>query len=245
MEQLLIPADNTCLTGIFHPACQISTKTLIISHGFRGSKEGGGRAVTLAETISAAGINVLRFDFTPLKNISCQIAELMAVISYTRQTIGNEIFLMGRSLGGSTSLAVAARDKSIRGLILWATPWNLVETFKAALGQHYEQLAAGNTLQLVDEYGELTLTPDFIEDFAQHNLLFDLGLLEDLPLLILHGTADNIVPVSQAHTMYKLAADPKQLILYQGGDHHLTGHAAEATTAIAAWLGNTIRRTRK
>jgi alpha-beta hydrolase superfamily lysophospholipase len=236
MNSLLIPAGHTELTCVFHPAYRPSAKTLIISHGFRGSKDGGGRAVRLAERLAAATVNVLRFDFTPLQNISRQIAELTAVVAHCRQMLGGQLFLMGRSLGGSTSLAVTARDMAIDGLILWATPWDLAATFRLALGIHYEQLAAGKNLQLSDEYGELLLTPDFIDDFSNHNMLTYVKQLAKRPLLILHGTNDAIVPVSQAQTIYHLATSPKKLILYQGGDHHLTDHSEQAGNDILTWF---------
>lgn len=239
MNNILLPAGNTQLPGVFHPAHHTSDKTLIISHGFRGSKDGGGRAIRLAETIAATDVNVLRYDFTPLQNLSCQIAELTAVVAYSRQTIGGQLFLLGRSLGGATSLAVAAADPTIRGLILWATPWNLSATFRLALGAHYyEQLATGTPLQLTDEYGDLLLTPEFIQDFAQHNILAYVQQIKQRSLLILHGTADNIVPASQAQTIYELASEPKKLILYPDGDHHLAAQSSQVSEEIASWLGN-------
>ncbi|MBP2634881.1 MAG: Serine aminopeptidase [Firmicutes bacterium] len=236
MEKFLIQLAQTELPCVFHPACQPSAATLIISHGFRGSKDGGGRAVRLAETLAAASFNVLRFDFTPQQNISRQLAELTAIIAYCRQTIGGQLFLVGRSLGGSTSLAAVAHDKSIDGLILWATPWNLTATFKLALGVHYDQLAAGNTLQLADEYGELLLTPDFIHDFTKHDMLAYVKQLGQRPLLLLHGTEDTLVSVNQAQTIYRQATGPKKLILYPSGDHHLTEHSELASSDILSWL---------
>lgn len=238
MNNILLPAGNTHLPGVFHPAHHTSDKTLIISHGFRGSKDGGSRAIRLAETIAATDVNVLRYDFTPLQNLSCQIAELTAVVAYSRQTIGGQLFLLGRSLGGTTSLAVAATDPMIRGLILWATPWNLPATFRLALGAHYEQLAAGTTLQLTDEYGDLLLAPEFIRDFSRHNILAYVQQLKQRPLLMLHGTADTIVPAGQAQTIYELAAEPKKLILYPDGDHHLAAQCSQVSEDIASWLSN-------
>ncbi|SDE91236.1 alpha/beta hydrolase [Sporomusa acidovorans] len=237
MNCISIAAGTARLSAVFHPSTRYLDKTLIISHGFRGSKDGGGRAVRLAETLAASGIHVLRYDFTPLQSLSCQISELTAVVEHTRQTIGGRLFLLGRSLGGTTSLAVAAGDKNISGLILWATPWDLAATFRLALGNHYEQLAAGNTLRLTDEYGDLVLAPDFIRDFSNHPILTYSRRLDHCPLLILHGTADAIVPCGQARTLYELAAGPKKLILYPGGDHHLAAQSSQAGKDIAAWLG--------
>lgn len=238
MKSISIPAADYYLQGVSHASAVPSNRTLIISHGFRGTKDGGGRAVRLAETVAASGIHVIRFDFTPLQNLSCQIAELTAVIDYARQITDGQLFLMGRSMGGSASLAAAAADKKISGLILWATPWDLATTFRLALGAHYDRLASGENLCVTDEYGSLFLTPAFIQDFQRHSLLSYTESLGQRPLLILHGTADAIVPVSQAHTIYRHAAGPKELVLYQADDHHLASSTMQASAAIAAWLSS-------
>lgn len=236
MESIAIPIGNNTLTGIIHRSARPSAATLIISHGFRGTKDGGGRAVRLAETLAAAGLHVLRYDFTPLRSLTCQISELAAVIEYSRQAVSEKTILLGRSMGGSASLAAAAADQRIAGLILWSTPCDLAATFQLALGAHYNQLLTADSLSLTDEYGSLLLTADFIRDFHNHDLPAAAQRLTRTPLLILHGTADTIVPVSQAYTIYKLASGPKELQLYKDGDHHLSGHSTQAGAAILAWL---------
>jgi fermentation-respiration switch protein FrsA (DUF1100 family) len=39
------------------------------------------------------------------------------------------------------------------------------------------------------------------------------------PLLVLHGDADRIIPVSQGQSLFDAAAEPKRLIVYPGGRH--------------------------
>lgn len=240
MQNITIPTEACPLTGVVHIPEKPIGKTLIMSHGFRGSKDGGGRAVILAEAIAAIGFTVIRYDFTPLQNLSRQISELRTVIAYARRTVGGQLFLLGRSMGGSASLATAAADKNINGLILWATPWDLAATFRLALGPYYEQLATGKSISIKDDYGSLELSPDFIRDFARHNMLQYIKQLGSTPLLILHGSADAIVPVSQARTIYEQALGFKELVLYPDGDHHLAAYAQQASLAITIWLKNSI-----
>ena len=45
----------------------------------------------------------------------------------------------------------------------------------------------------------------------------------DTPLLILHGTADDRVPVAQARALFDAARDPKFIRVYEGGGHEDLG----------------------
>jgi fermentation-respiration switch protein FrsA (DUF1100 family) len=43
------------------------------------------------------------------------------------------------------------------------------------------------------------------------------------PVLITHGTKDEIVPVEQGRRLFDAARQPKQLMIVEGGDHNLAG----------------------
>ena len=117
----------------------------------------------------------------------------------------------------------ASRSADITGLVLWAAPNDLQATFRNALGaEAYNALSAGQTLYLNDERGELTLTPDFITDFAKYDLQGILRNWRKRPLLILHGEKDETVAVDQARLTFALAGVPKKLVIINGGDHSFT-----------------------
>lgn len=238
VQRVTIPAKSSVLQAVIHTPKQESGKTLIISHGFRGSKDGSGKAVFLAEQAAAAGFTVVRYDFTPGQTLSVQVEELTSVIAFCRQHLGKEIILLGRSMGGSASLVCAAADPAIKGLALWATPSNLIETFQLALGKDYASLEKGNILILNDSYGKLELKPEFIRDFAKFDLLSVMQSLvnRSMPVLILHGTKDEIVPIRQALLLYEAAAQPKTFVQIDGGDHQFNQHSQVASQAVMNWL---------
>jgi alpha-beta hydrolase superfamily lysophospholipase len=66
-----------------------------------------------------------------------------------------------------------------------------------------------------------------IIDQQQMNLRFDLreNLSKLHHILIFHGDRDEVVPVSQAKTIYEQARFPKKLILQKGGDHRMSDGA--------------------
>lgn len=245
MSAILISAMTSCqtITGLFgetqtvidHPAVP-GRGTVIMCHGFRGSKEGGGRAAALARQIATLGLRVVRFDFTPLGTLSQQIAEIAAVVTVCRRQFPGRIILHGRSMGGSAALAYTAKDQAIGGLCLWSTPWDLAATFAGILGEGYAVLLSGKPWSAKDEFGQVTLQPDFVADFARHDLLACARALPAIPVLIVHGAQDEVVPCRQAHELLAACCPPKELRLLPEGDHRfLTSHSA-ASALMMDWL---------
>ncbi|MDU2065603.1 MAG: YqiA/YcfP family alpha/beta fold hydrolase [Sporomusaceae bacterium] len=236
MKEIVIPTDTGELAGIWHEASAKTEKVFIISHGFNGSIDGTSRAELLAEAVAQLGFHVLRYKFTPCQKLSCQIEELGYAALYARQNLGSKLYLLGRSMGGSASLAFAHQDQAIEALCLWATPGDLPETFRLALGDDYNKLAAGENITVSDDTGSLTLTPDFIQDFANYPLFRYVQELGEVPVLVLHGDQDQVVPVQQAHKMYETALEPKKLVIIRSGDHQFKEVADQARVAVVQWL---------
>lgn len=210
---------------------------LIMAHGFRGSMEGGGRAAYLSQMASLF-VNVLRFNFTGSQILSHQIEELNAVLDFAKKEYKNpRIFLLGRSMGGAASLVTASRRSEIAGLALWATPNDLHATFKNALGsENYNRLKNGETLNLEDERGSITLTPDFVSDLDNYDLQAMLKAWQKRPLLVIHGSEDETVNVEQAQRSFALAGRPKKLVIVNGADHSFTNHSNKAAEEVIGWL---------
>lgn len=217
--------------------CPSNDVVLIMAHGFRGSRDGGGRSLAFANL--AAGVcKVVRFNFNGSQILSRQIEELQAVIEAVRKKYKpKQLFLLGRSLGGAASLVTASRDKDIAGLILWATPNDLRKTFWNALGDElYKKLDAGETLHLEDERGKLDLTPNFLTDLDQYDLSSIISEWQERPLLILHGEQDVTVNIEQGKKNYELAGGDKEIYTFANGDHTFTECATEANATIVKWL---------
>lgn len=156
---------------VVEPNRSENNAVLVMAHGFRGSRDSGGRAAGVAQQ-AAAHAAVVRFNFTGTQIISRQVEELRAVLAEVRRRQpGCKLFLLGRSLGGAASIITAAQDGALAGLILWATPNNLRFTFRYVMTEdEYRRLDSGETLHFNDERGECDLTPDFLTDFDQYDL---------------------------------------------------------------------------
>jgi len=239
MRETRIPIDFDYgfLAGVVHEPAQGYEYAVIMCHGFRGSKDGGGRAVEVAQRAAEAGFAVLRFDFTPQQILSRQVEEVKAVVKYCRANIASRIILFGRSMGGSACLAYAAQNKNVEGLCLWSTPIDLEETFRLSLGQEiYDALASGKEVSIFDEFGTLELGPEFLVDFSRFNFKTLAKEFSGGPVLIVHGTEDEVVPLRQAQTLYSLLNVPKRLEIIDGGDHRFVRCYDRAAAAVLGWL---------
>lgn len=120
----------------------------------------------------------------------------------------------GTSLGAAVAVQVAAR-RPARALIL-ETPFARI----CEAAQHGYPLIPA-----------CLLLPD--------NRWASIELIDKIkaPLLVLHGTDDQIVPVDHAQRLFASAPDPKQIVIYPGGRHNdlrLYGAGEAARTFLNA-----------
>lgn len=217
-------------------------KILVIAHGFRGSLEGGGRATKLASLAADLG-QVVRFNFSECQLLSKQVQELECILEFVQIRFQpQKICLLGRSLGGATTIIVAGKEaakqrSAIAGMALWSTPNDLQKTFKNVLGEdNFNRLSSGQDLWLRDERGLVLIQSAFVQEIQKYDLTTYLRYWKDKPALVLHGTEDKIVSPDQAQANYQALGEPKQLVYIQGGDHSFTTHSTEAANTVLNWL---------
>ena len=64
------------------------------------------------------------------------------------------------------------------------------------------------------------------------------GGFKPRPLLLVHGTADTILPDQCSRLLYERAGEPKSLHLFEGGDHRLTRFGDELFTLVERWMAD-------
>ena len=214
---------------------------LIISHGFRGSLESGGYAKSYAVK-AAAHCDVVRYNFTGTTKLSTQMSELAAVVAEVRKLkLHCQLFLMGRSMGSAASMLYASQDKDIAGLVVWSAPNDLAETLDAVLGSDaLQKLEQGETLHLQDERGECDITPDFLTDYNELQLLNKYKNWDKRPVLLFHCEGDTLVPVHQARTNVELLGACCESHIFPGGSHSIAEYNEEAGDMLREWLAKHI-----
>jgi len=81
------------------------------------------------------------------------------------------------------------------------------------------------------------LKKQFLHDIQHHDVSSAVGKIS-CPLLIIHGSADEDVPVENAHHLYEKAKAPKRLKIIEGGNHGFNDptHLEQVISLTSNWL---------
>jgi alpha-beta hydrolase superfamily lysophospholipase len=162
-----------------------------------------------------------------------------------RQHLDTPVFLLGHSMGGAVALAAAHRlQKSLRGLVLSAPALGVSEqpSTLRALSARMLAAVAPNTGVLRLAPADVSRDPRTVRDYEKDPLVHHaavpartvIELLDAmerfptmirqvrLPTLILHGTADRLVPLEGTRALYQsFDAKLRTLRLYEGCYHEV------------------------
>jgi fermentation-respiration switch protein FrsA (DUF1100 family) len=210
-------SEGNKIYGILHLPRNPSPPCVIASHGLFSSKESE-KLVEIGELFSAQGIAVIRYDHQgcgesegdlSATTASSRIKDLEAVfeLASDHPLLGDRLGLLGSSMGGFISIFKASADIRVKALALWATP--------SHLGDMRDKKDEGTRPQGDDPLGE-----EFYLDLEKYDAREAIKTLRNC--LILHGEADELVPLAQAEELHAAARPPKHLEVFPGGDHRFT-----------------------
>lgn len=212
-------SDQFTLDGTLHLPLTPNPPLVIGSHGLEGTKESAKQTV-LSKILPDNGIAFFRFDHRGCGKSQGNFIEDTSLATRTQdffdavrhvlslQKTSSQIALFGSSMGGATCINVWENIKklpvSLKGAVLCAAP---------LISSSIQNIPT----QANENRGELPIS------FFAQNLLFDLsqkaaGLSN---ILIFHGDADSIVPVTNAQMIFDLAGPKKELVLHKNGDHQM------------------------
>lgn len=219
----------------------------IYLHGFR-SHCNGEKALEIARHAIAMDRSWLRFDLRghgqsdgELKDqiISSGLDDLLLVMD---SIVDRPFILHGSSMGGWISLLAALRRKQrVSGMMLIAPAFNFVQNNLANLPEAVlKQWQAETYMAFPDAYGNepYSLRYDIIKDAEQHDVL-DTQIELDIPVHIVHGENDPIIPIANTDKFIHRARIPE--LIYEAipdGEHRLTDHISLIIRHIdSLWQG--------
>jgi fermentation-respiration switch protein FrsA (DUF1100 family) len=227
METFSLPVGKRRIHGLLQQG-MAGAPVIICCHGLFSSKNSD-KFIEIAESFAREGFAVARFDFGGCgestgdiadTTVTSRLQDLEAVMQYVAGQCGphGRYGILGSSLGGYVGLLHAAKNPAA-ALSVWSTPCDL--------------LSISNNLPKADLQ---KLKPDFFSDASGYDLLTAVAAMKSVQ--VLHGTADELVPVAHARRIYGCLKNPKDFLLLPGADHALSSPAfrQQAIAASRAWF---------
>jgi len=219
------------------------TAYALFAHCFTCSKDSKA-ASYISSSLAAAGIAVLRFDFTGLggsdgdfanTGFSSNIDDLVAAADFLRKEYEAPRLLVGHSLGGAAVLAAAPRIAEIVAVATVnapADPSHVIRNFESATAE----IELSGEAEVVLGGRRFTIRKSFIDDARSQKLAEIIPGLRRA-LLVMHSPHDTVVDVSNAQLIFTAAKHPKSFLSLDDADHMLSRRddARYAGMVLAAW----------
>ncbi len=242
-REVILTVDGLKIAGaIYVPEKEVPHPTVCICHGIPSgiTEPGDGGYPVLAERICSEGFTTFIFNFRGSRNsegnldIRGWIRDLKSVIDYLWQQPEidtGKLVLAGYSAGASVSIRTAANDDRIAGVASCASPAELAFMIKepARVIQYFRSIGIIRDADFPESVEKWAV------GFQEANALESIGRIAPRPLLILHGTQDDLVNVDNAHLLFRAAGEPKNLVLIEGAGHRLR-REERAVRALIEWL---------
>lgn len=258
------------MADVFYIDNEIKKPVVVFSHGFKGFKDWGPFNL-MAVQFALAGFVFVKFNFShngttidsPTEfadleafgndNLSIEMDDLGVVMDWICSaefpvedagTDKTKIYLLGHSRGGGISLLKANEDDRVKKVCTWAS---VNEFSKYWTPEELEKIKkdgvvyVGNTRtkqmmpikwQLYENYFA-NLPRLFVPD-AVRNL--------HIPLLIIHGTKDETIPVEAAIEMQKWNKNAR-LLLIENSNHNFGGKHPYTESVLTADMETAITAT--
>ena len=239
-EAFEIPCkDGLSIRGEIYSA-ESSLGTVILCHGFKGFAHWGFFPY-IAQTLAENGLSAITFDFSGSgigrdresytepeafagNTLSREQDDLENLLDYARRRklITRKFGLFGHSRGGGSAiLFAAATGLDVSALVTWAAisypnRWSR-EDVLTWRRQGNADVTNSRTGQI------MRLGTDLLDDVEIHgqtklNIEAAAGRIK-APWLIVHGTADETVPISEAERLHSLSPGVSTLRLIDGASH--------------------------
>lgn len=193
MRRLAVGDDTIAAVWLPNPAARF---VVLYSHG---NAEDLGDDLPLLRELHDAGFAVLAYDYRgygastgqpTVRGTGEDIAAAYACLTHTLGVAPGRVIVYGRSLGGGPAAELASREP-VAGLVLEST-------FTSALG--------------VSPWGRI-----FPFDWMRTRRRLE---RVHAPVLVIHGTADQVVSFANGRALFAAARPPKQSLWVDGAGHN-------------------------
>lgn len=241
-------ANGDTLSAVLHHPIQSPAGAAILCHGMESAKNSE-KLIFLAQSLAERGILALRFDFRYVGESSGQFADitysgevedLRAAYEVLQSHRPGKTAIFGSSMGGTVALLFAANEPRVAAVASLAAPVH-PENFP-------KRVLTTKQLQRWRERGFTTyngqrLNLALLDDLEKLNVPATVRQIR-CPVLILHGDADEVVPVAEAYELHDSLSATKRLAIFKDTDHRFSDPRImrDAMTQALDWLSQHVRK---
>jgi alpha-beta hydrolase superfamily lysophospholipase len=218
--------EDVRLHGLWLAQADARAPVLLYLHGARFDVRG---SATRMRRMHELGFAVLAVDYRGfgqstqrLPSETLAVEDARAAWQWLRhEHPGRPRYLFGHSLGGAIAVHLAAELATEAGDLSGL----IVEGSFPSIPAVVSQL----------KWGWLPLAPLITQRFDAGSRI---GAVK-APVLVVHGSADNLIPPMLGQALFEAAPQPKRFVLVEGGSHHNTNAVGQGQyrEALAALFG--------
>jgi uncharacterized protein len=210
--------DGVTLRGWWFPAPD-SERVVVGYTGHKGVKQD---LLGIGSGLWRAGNNVLLFDFrgcgdsdlAPLSLGHNELPDARAAIAYAQQRRPDaRIGVVGFSMGAAIAILIAAHDDTVCAVVA-DSPFATINDVLMHAHRRY-RLPVAVTVALTD----LVTRVRYGYGFDAVRPIDAVGRITPRPLLLIHGSADRLIPVEHSYRLHQAAGSNSRLWIVDGASH--------------------------
>jgi len=216
---------------------------LVLCHGFPTDPSGGAALAQtypeLADHLAAeSGWVVLTFNFRGAGSsegdfsLGDWLDDLRAAIDHMLSVESvSGVWLAGSSTGGALAICEAAEDERVRGVACLAAP----ATFAGWADDPKGLLAHARGVGVISDPAHPRDLQRWTRELTEIEPLSVVGKIPPRPLLIVHGSDDETVPLAAARALVEAAGEGAELRVVTQAGHRLR-HDPRVVAILLGWL---------
>ncbi len=233
------------IVGTLHLSKKPSGYGVVFGHCFTCSRHT--RIIQqICSELAKKNFLALRFDFSgngqsegefSASNYSKQIAEMQIAVDVIAEKGARRIGLAGHSMGAVIAVLTAARTKVVKAVCALAGRLSGLNATHFFSKKQIKELEDTGRVSFSSRGRSLELSTKFFSDAKQYNLQNTVKSLQT-PLMVVHGDADEIIPVQDAYLAKTLNPEYTELVVISGADHMFSTeiHRSQTAKLVVKWF---------
>ena len=200
----------------------------------------------ICNELAEKDILALRFDFSgngqsegefSASNYSKQIAEMQTATAVIAEKGARRIGLAGHSMGAVIAVLAAARTRTVKAVCALAGRLSGLNATHFFSQKQLKELKDTGRVSFNSRGRSLQLSTQFFADAKQYDLPETVKSLQT-PLMVVHGDADEIIPVQNAYLAKTLNPEYTELVVISGADHMFSAemHRNQTSKLVVNWF---------